>query len=108
MICNKGKSSSMEEGQEGYQQDEEEECTELRFVPEDKTTLQSLFLSMNHCQALYPDTMSASEDEGQEDDQEDEGDDEEYTDAPDLQIIGTGQQIFQRMQYGNLKLILID
>ena len=85
----------MEENEaDDYQNDnEDEECTELRFVPDDKTILSPLFLAMNDCQALHPDEQSDSEKEPSEEEDE-EG--EEYVDVPDLQIIG--QPIFQRSQ----------
>lgn len=55
--------------------------TEIRFVPDDKNTLDSLFQAMNECAALHPDTDdSAAEDEGEE--EEGEGDEEGmYDDA---------------------------
>jgi Regulator of volume decrease after cellular swelling len=91
-----------EDGQEegDYKNDDEEgECTELRFVPQDKALLNQLFLAMNDCQALHPDDISDSDAEEEEEEGE-EDDDEEYTDVPDLQIIGRGQPIYQRMQNG--------
>lgn len=43
-----------EEGENEEEQEESTDITELRFVPEDKTLLNQLFLAMNECQALYP------------------------------------------------------
>jgi nucleotide-sensitive chloride channel 1A len=84
----------MEDEESSGDQNEDDECTELRFVPEDKSILGTLFLAMNDCQALHPDEVSDSEKEASE--EEEEEDDEEYTDVPDLQIIGTGQPIYHR------------
>ena len=51
--------------------------TEIRFVPDDRGMLDTMFATMSECQALHPDT----EDSGEE---EEEGEDEEpgmYDDA---------------------------
>lgn len=100
--------ASMEDdnGDDGYEnEDEEGECTELRFVPEDKSILSPLFLAMNDCQALHPDDQSDSEKEASEGEEEEgeEDENEEYINVPDLQIIG--QPIFRRNPPGNIILL---
>ena len=61
----------MEDNQsDSGEEDESENITVIRFVPEDKSLLDKVFLAMNDCQALYPDSMSGEEDE-EEDDEND-------------------------------------
>ncbi|XP_063228561.1 methylosome subunit pICln [Bacillus rossius redtenbacheri] len=58
----------------------EDECdesgmTEIRFVPDDKASLQAMFTAMSQCQALHPDPVdSLSEDDEIFEDAEEEGD----------------------------------
>jgi hypothetical protein len=73
-------------------EDEEEQITEIRFVPEDKQSLNSLFLAMNECQALYPDEQSDSE-QGED---EEEG---EFYDEANIELSGQGQQILDRIAF---------
>jgi hypothetical protein len=49
--------------------------TTIRLVPEDKTLLNSIFVAMNECQALYPNSMSDDEDD--DDEEEQAGEEEE-------------------------------
>ncbi|KAF7699248.1 methylosome subunit pICln isoform X1 [Silurus meridionalis] len=56
---------------------EEEVITEIRFVPSDKTALESMFSAMCDCQALHPDPEDADSDneefEGEEYEEEETG-----------------------------------
>lgn len=74
-----------EETGNGYtpeEEEDEENITEIRFVPSDKSLLNPLFQAMNHCQALYPDEMSPDEDEDElEGEEEGEYDEEEEEDG---------------------------
>ena len=45
--------------------------TEIRFVPDDGSSLDAMFAAMSECQALHPDTDD-SEEEGMYDDAEEE------------------------------------
>jgi len=61
----------------GNEDDSDGGMTEIRFVPDDRGMLDTMFATMSECQALHPDT----EDSGEE---EEEGEDEEpgmYDDA---------------------------
>lgn len=63
---------------------DEDECdpgvTEVRFIPEDKSSLQTMFSAMSDCQVLHPESDdSLSEDEYHEADDDDE--EEEYEDG---------------------------
>ena len=81
-----------EENGTGYVQEEdedEENITEIRFVPSDKSLLNPLFQAMNHCQALYPDEMSADEDDGELEGEEDLNDTEDEEDEDDDVVIGS-------------------
>jgi len=74
-------SSSAGSDMEDNEDESEGGMTEIRFVPEDKAALETLFKAMNECAALHPDTDD-SEAEGEED--EGEGEEEEdgmYDDA---------------------------
>ena len=65
----------MEDNQsDSGEEDESENITVIRFVPEDKSVLDKVFLAMNDCQALYPDSMSGEEDEENENDLDNEYD----------------------------------
>jgi len=65
--------------------------TEIRFVPDDATSLDSMFAAMSECQQLHPDTddsdSEAAEEEGMYDDAEEDvgangdGEGEERMDA---------------------------
>ncbi|CAH0389878.1 unnamed protein product [Bemisia tabaci] len=71
-----------EEAAEDEESDEEGDSnsgmTEMRFIPENKNSLDSIFTAMNYCQSLHPDPVqSLSEDEGEEDEDEDEMGDED-------------------------------
>jgi len=46
--------------------EDQDNLTEVRFIPDDKEMLDSMFKAMNHCQALHPD----NDDSGHEDDDE--------------------------------------
>merc|ERR1712080_590872 len=63
-----------ESGDEG---DSEGEMTEIRFVPDDASSLDSMFTAMSECQQLHPDTddsiSDAEEEEGMYDDAEEDG-----------------------------------
>merc|ERR1711972_903206 len=70
--------------------DSEEESdggiTEIRFVPDNKLLLDSMFTTMSECQALHPDPVDSDEDiAGEEEDAEEPGmfDDAEEEDAAD-------------------------
>merc|ERR1712098_828029 len=48
--------------------------TEIRFVPDDKNALDTMFATMSECQALHPDTDdSLEEEEGEEGEDEEPG-----------------------------------
>lgn len=78
-------------------EDEEDQITEIRFVPEDKQSLNSLFLAMNECQALYPDEQSDSE---QDEDEREEGEfyNEEHV-GENVELSEQGQQVFDRITF---------
>jgi len=63
-----------ESGDEG---DSEGGMTEIRFVPDDASSLDSMFTAMSECQQLHPDTddsiSDAEEEEGMYDDAEEDG-----------------------------------
>lgn len=66
--------------------EEEEEMTEVRFVPDDHEALDAMFAAMNDCQALHPDpndSLSPEEDfdEGEDLEDEEDDDDDDYVDA---------------------------
>lgn len=48
---------------EGEQQDDETPMTEVRFVPEDKNSLDPMFAALSHCQTLHPDPEEDNSDE---------------------------------------------
>ncbi|GAB6033042.1 hypothetical protein CHUAL_012228 [Chamberlinius hualienensis] len=56
------------------EEDEEDldldDITEVRFIPDDKSSLETLFQAMNECQALHPDPQDAEDDEEEEDEEE--------------------------------------
>lgn len=67
-------------------EDGEGGMTEIRFSPDDKSKLQSMFTAMSQCQALHPDQEAAedAEDEEEEDgggEEDDENGDGMYDDA---------------------------
>ena len=108
------KTNGEEDSSENDDPDMSENITAIRFVPEDKTLLNPLFLAMNDCQALYPDdSMSGEEDGEEEEDEEDEeelGDEDvqEYdennffdanTDPNDIELSARGQQILRRLNF---------
>jgi len=70
-------SSSAGSDMEDNEDDSEGGMTEIRFVPDDKSKLETLFQAMNECAALHPDTDNSDVEE------EEEGGDEEgmYDDA---------------------------
>ena len=89
----------------------------MRFVPDDLSRLDAIFLAMNECQALYPDSeMSGDEDEEEEGDrydrigydfmdaanpdEEDVLDPKYYTadtDPNDIVLSAKGQEILNRL-----------
>jgi len=76
-------SSSAGSDMEDNEEESEGGMTEIRFVPDDKAVLDSLFKAMNECAALHPDTDD-SEQEEEGGDEEDENEDDEsgmYEDA---------------------------
>ncbi|XP_033761246.1 methylosome subunit pICln-like [Pecten maximus] len=59
-------SERQDSDEEEEEEDQSQIITEVRFVPSDKTSLQTLFSSMSDCQALHPDeqdTDSEAEEE---------------------------------------------
>jgi len=74
-------SSNAGSDDEGNEDDSEEGMTEVRFIPDDRGSLDQLFAVMSECQALHPDPEDSA-DSGQE---EEEGmfDDAEEDDAGD-------------------------
>ncbi|KAK9510321.1 hypothetical protein O3M35_005127 [Rhynocoris fuscipes] len=72
-------SNNVDEGEN----EEEDEITEIRFVPDDHQVLDAMFAAMNDCQALHPDpndSLSPEEDFDEEGEYEDD-DDDEFVDA---------------------------
>jgi len=60
--------------------DDGSDMTEIRFVPENKGSLQDLFKHMSDCQALHPDPEGSEDDmEGNEDDEEEDEEGDEHT-----------------------------
>ncbi|XP_077422760.1 methylosome subunit pICln [Vanacampus margaritifer] len=62
---------SEEENEDGGDNEEEGGITEIRFVPDDKAALESMFAAMCECQALHPDPED-------EDDSDNDFEGEEY------------------------------
>jgi hypothetical protein len=103
--------------QEEDENDDEDsnDYTTIRLVPEDKTLLNSFFVAMNECQALYPNSMSEDDEEevdneefseGQEYEEGEQG--EEFADVEtenggeeqanmEVQLSERGQQILRRL-----------
>lgn len=88
--------------------------TIIRFVPEEKAHLNTIFEAMNQCQALYPDeSMSGDEEEDEEDRQDrigyeflDDGAEmgeldpsyyNEFTNPDDIELSSKGQEILRRL-----------
>ena len=46
----------------------ENDVTEIRFVPDDKSVLEFLFKNMNDCQLLHPDATQSDSDDQDDDD----------------------------------------
>merc|ERR1711978_608029 len=66
--------TSSEAGSDSEQEDSDGGMTEIRFVPDDKSTLDAMFVSMSECQALHPDPVDSDEDlAGDEEDVEEPG-----------------------------------
>jgi len=66
--------TSSEAGSDSEQEESDGGMTEIRFVPDDKATLDAMFASMSECQALHPDPSDSDEDlDGEEDDLEEPG-----------------------------------
>lgn len=63
--------------------DEDTGMTEVRFVPEDKTHLDSMFQAMSDCQALHPDPEDNDSPNEEEDEHGDEGGGDEEDDDSD-------------------------
>ncbi|CAN7996520.1 unnamed protein product [Ixodes hexagonus] len=60
-------------------EDDEPAASEIRFVPENKSSLDAMYKAMSECQALHPDptdSISEEEEEGCFDDADEEEDDE--------------------------------
>ncbi|XP_014256606.1 methylosome subunit pICln [Cimex lectularius] len=84
--------SGEEQGSDEEEEDAEDKMTEIRFIPDDKTSLDSMYSAMNVCQALHPDPQqdSLSEEEaggpvgpGGDNNEDDDDDDEAFMDADD-------------------------
>ncbi|OWF56704.1 methylosome subunit pICln-like [Mizuhopecten yessoensis] len=59
--------SERQDSEEEEEEDESQVITEVRFVPSDKSSLQTMFSSMSDCQALHPDEQDTdSEAEAEE------------------------------------------
>lgn len=58
------------------EEDDEEKTTEIKFVPEDPSSLETLYSHMSRCQALHPDPDDSISEEDEEDDYEGEEDEE--------------------------------
>ena len=56
----------------GNEEDSDGGMTEIRFVPDDRNLLDSMFTSMSECQALHPDTDDSLDEDGEEDDEAEE------------------------------------
>ena len=113
-----------EENSSDNEEDVSEDITAIRFVPDDKTLLNPLFLAMNDCQALYPDESMSGDDEEDEEGEEDEEEGAELvheydesgfidanTDPNDIQLSARGQEILRRLninyqEHGNSRLTL--
>jgi len=62
--------SDMEDNEEN---DSEGGMTEIRFIPDDKSKLDSLFQAMNECASLHPDEDASEEEQEEEEEGEEEG-----------------------------------
>jgi len=60
----------------GLESDENDSLNEIRFVPEDKNHLETMFKAMSECQLLHPDPNDSVSDEGI-DEEEEEGEEVE-------------------------------
>ncbi|XP_065888025.1 methylosome subunit pICln-like [Dysidea avara] len=66
----------------------------VRFVPEDKTTLEAMFAALSQCQALHPDP----EEDSEEEEQPEFGAGEYFTSGQDVdQLSPEGQAILERL-----------
>lgn len=76
-------SSSAGSDMEDNEDESEGGMTEIRFVPDDKAVLDSLFQAMNECAALHPDTDDSEQEEegGEGDEEENEDESGMYEDA---------------------------
>jgi len=57
----------------GNEDDSDGGMTEIRFVPDDRGKLDTMFATMSECQALHPDTDDTGEEEEEVDDVEEPG-----------------------------------
>ncbi|XP_069104239.1 methylosome subunit pICln-like [Argopecten irradians] len=60
--------SERQDSEEEEEEDQSQVITEVRFVPSDKNSLQTLFTSMSDCQALHPDEQDTDSEAEQEED----------------------------------------
>jgi len=67
--------TSTDDDDSGNEMESEGGMTEIRFVPDDRNSLDGLFATMSECQGLHPDTDDSldDEDEGAEEGDEDAG-----------------------------------
>ena len=75
-----------------FEEDSDGGMTEIRFVPDDRNTLDSMFAVMSECQALHPDADDSLEEE--EDEEAEEGEEPGmYDDAEeDVNVGGDGHE----------------
>ena len=64
--------------------------TEIRFVPDDRNTLDSMFATMSECQALHPDTDDSLEEEEGEDEEAEEVEEPGMYDDAEEDVNGGG------------------
>lgn len=76
---------------ENEDEDDRVDVTEIRFIPEDATTLECMFRSMSECQALHPDPADSVTDEDESDDDSNFEDAEEDSAAMGIQNVNLGE-----------------
>jgi len=70
--------------------DDRVDVTEIRFIPEDATTLECMFHSMSECQALHPDPADSVTDEDESEDDSNFEDAEEDSATMGIQNVNLG------------------
>uniref|UniRef100_A0A8D8V2F0 Methylosome subunit pICln n=1 Tax=Cacopsylla melanoneura TaxID=428564 RepID=A0A8D8V2F0_9HEMI len=79
------KENADEDGAGGDMSDEDEDDSgmiEIRLVPQDKATLEDIFMAMNQCQKLHPDPNQSPLSDDEDDEDEEDG---QFEDASDDQ-----------------------